>query len=381
MPIEVIKVNKKLTTVPVQFTPAFYKKAVKAYKEGDYRNLIALMEQAELDSHVSGCLQARNAGYSRDWRVTEVSQNAQDQAVRDFVNEVFKNLNMDELFEDIIDGKFKIYAVISLVWEIIDNQQVITNTAKLHQKYFRRDPKDEILKLDFGKDLRDIPADAALIIETLRNPVLLPVVRDYILKEFGVESWASFIEMFGEAFVIGYYPPGSGDDFKKEVDDAVNAIGQSARGTAPEGTKFEIHEATRNTGDQDRFVDRCDKAISITLLGHENAVAESTGFQVGENLTGYKVKREIAIKDIKFIERYIQKLIKMLVDRNYGGVTQYPKFSIDKSEPINVREHILALEGAYNQGLQIDPNDWGKVGVTILEGQKPLQKPVIPLLD
>lgn len=375
-----ITVNKKIGHTNVSFSPAFYKRAVENYKNGNLREVIALIEQAELDTHVAGCLLGRRAGFLKDWRVSAVSESAADMKVKNFIESVFMGLDMRELFEDIQEARLKKFSVVNLLWEVLDGKQVIVKTEKLNQRYFRYDPSG-ILKVDFGdKDLRAIPLDGALVSETTRMPVLLPVLRDYILKEFGLESWASFLEKFGEAIIIGKYPPGASTEFKTEIENAVKTIAAASTGIMPQGTEIELKEAQRHTGDHESFVNNADKGIAISILGHANSVEQSPGLQVGDNTSSYRVRREVALGDIFFIEQQISRLVKILVDRNFG-TARYPLFTIDKSEPINVNEHLEVLRFAWETGYRINPDEVAKLGIFKYEDQEPLERQNFNLLD
>jgi len=372
-----ITVNKKIGNTKVTFTPDYYRKALKQYEDGDMRGLIRMIEKSEVDDMISGCLTGRRAGFSRDWRLTEASESPKDIQIKEFVESVLMGLNLDDLFENIFEAKKKIYSVIGLTWEIIDGKQVITKAEFLAQKYFRYDPKDNILKIDWVNRLEEIEKDSALVCEFKKNPILLAPLRDYILKEFGLESWAGFIETFGEAFVIGKYPAGSGDEFKNELTTSIDNIASSTRGIMPDTSNIEIIESKRNTGDHEKFVARCDKGISIAILGHAKAVdGQQSGIQVGDNSEAFRVRRDLAVSDIKYIEQAMFSLVKMLVDRNFS-TKKYPAFSIDKSEPINVTERLKVLDSAYDKGMKIHPAEYGKLGIYVYEDQEPLVNPLL----
>lgn len=55
-----IQVNKKIGIQNVEFTPSFYKNAYRQYQQGVYRDLIAMMNRAETDSHVVLSLPTRD---------------------------------------------------------------------------------------------------------------------------------------------------------------------------------------------------------------------------------------------------------------------------------------------------------------------------------
>lgn len=363
-----IKVSDKIGTTFVDYTPAFYRRAVRNYKNGDYKDMIAMFEQTELDSIVMGCLEGREDGYKRDWRVTEASASAQDKTVKEFVESVFMEINMRDLFDDIFDARKKLYSVIDYNWQVVNGKQII-RPEKINQKYFRRDPKDKILKVDWGNDLREIPIDAALICESRKVPLLIPVSRDFILKEVGIESMASYLETFGEPFIIGKYPPGADADFIASVEAAVKALAMSSRGTMPEGTTIEIIESKRNTADHAGFIKIAKEGIAVTILGHENAVSTQPGLQVGENEAPYRASRAKTKADIFFIEENIRRVIKLLVQKNFGGVTTFPIFTIDKTEPINADERLKVIDSAYNKGYKIAADEFALLGLKKADDQ------------
>jgi len=224
-----------------------------------------MMKEAETDSLVSGCLQGRQAGFMQTLSFEPFDpDNAQDVERAEWYKGVFRGLKERSLFKTIINAKKYGYQVLEFEWETIDLLNVPVKMIDWDQKYFTYDVKgDGKLKVIGQKGKLDEIHDEAIIIETKENPILLPVLKDFILKEFGVQAWASFIETFGEGFIIGYYPPGSDPTFRKDLDDAVKLIGSSTRGTAPEGSSIEVTESQRNTGDHDKFVSACEKGLSL----------------------------------------------------------------------------------------------------------------------
>lgn len=95
--------------------------------------------------------------------------------------------------------------------------------------------------------------------------------------------------------------------------------------------------------------------------------------QVGQNVSAYRVKREIAISDIYFIESMMNKMIEKicLVNFNTGNL---PKFSIDKSKPIDLSEHLNIIKHAYEMGYKLHPDEFSKLGLFRFNDQKPIKK-------
>lgn len=368
-----IKVNKAIGNINVSFTPAFYKRAYTNYKNGDFKDLLALIERAEIDSFISGCLTARHAGYKRSYEIKPISDEKKDKDVALFVKQTFDNIYMREFFEDMIDARMKYYSVIALEWDVVEGKQVPIYTEKFEQKYFKYDPKDNYLKIDFGKTLEDIPADGAFVLESSRKPIMLTVLKDYIRKEFGEESWTSFLETFGEAFIIGKYPPGASAEQRTETEEGVNKIAMSTRGIVPEGTEIELIETKRSAGDHKDYKQDCNEGISMALLGHKDAAGSDKEMQIGDNQSGIQVKKDIAIDDMYWIQEKIRPFIKMIVDRNFS-VAKYPPLIFDMSDKVDIRTKLTAAEIGLGAGAEIDAKFLIELGIPVTNTDQPLKQ-------
>ena len=367
-----ISVDKKLGRSKPSFTPTYYKKAYEQYKSGVVRHLIALMKEAEVDSHVQGCLIGRRAGFQRDWSISPYdSDNSTDQERAEIISDMFSEMDVRTLFKKIHEGVSFIYSVIDFEWEVVNNLLWITDFKFYEQHYFKL--IDDEVRIDNGsKTGLEIP-QSVMVARSRDLPIMLSVLREFILKNFGLESWASFLETFGEAIIIGKYPAGAGEEMIAAVDAAVNAIASSSRGSMPNDGSIEIVETNRTGGDHKTFKEAMDKGISISLLGHANAVEDSSGMRIGENLAPFKVRREIALDDIAFIESKMNWLVRLYYEQNYSD-GRYPKFVIDKSEPIVVTERIQVIDCAYDKGFIIHPDEFRKLGLKVDPNQQTMQR-------
>jgi phage gp29-like protein len=377
---KILLVNKNIGSINVSFTPEYYKRAYNGWINGDLRYLLALIDRAETDGYISGLLTARHAGYKRSYEIAPFRDRGkdptpQDEDIAGFVSEVFDGLFMREFFEDMIDARMKWYSVISLEWDIINGKQVPVYAEKLHQKYFKYDKKDNILKIDWGKELREIPPDSAFVIEAARLPIMLTVLKEYIMKEFGEESWSSFLEVFGEPFIIAYYPPGADPKIKEETETGVKAIGKSLRGVLPKGTDINIIESKRTGGDHKDYHQARRENISIALLGHMDAAGSDRKMQIGDNTAGIQVKWDIAIDDMYWIEEKIKRFIRMMVNRNFN-TNRYPSAIIDKSQSVDAKTKLQAADQALEGGAKIDAKFYKQYGIPIIS-EDPIQKRTI----
>lgn len=90
----------------------------------------------------------------------------------------------------------------------------------------------------------------------------------YLFRNFGVQSLAELLEVYGIPVKIGKYPSGTGKSEQRDLLRAVMALGRSAGGIIPQEMQIEITEAA--SGSADPFmalVNWAEKSISKCILG------------------------------------------------------------------------------------------------------------------
>lgn len=372
-----VRVNPKIGTPRVEFNPAFYKKARKAYGEGRMRDIIALMREAATDGHVAGCLIGRNAGFQRSYTVTSPDEYEIDPDLLAWMSRTIRRLRPHALLKRLHEAVKYEFAVVDFPeWDTDDRGfQVPTRYQYYEQKYFRYEGEGHSRRIvvDWGKTFQEV-GEATLVAECEEMAAMLPVLAAFILIEFGREAWTAFMEVFGMGIIIGYYPPGVDDTIKDATQDAVDSIAMRSRGTAPKGSEIVIHEAGRNTGDHKDYIQEAKEDISVALLGHANAVKNSRGLQVGENLTSYKVRFELAVDDMLFLDEQMQRLVDLIWAQNIGD-GRPPVFQLDKTPPLDISEELRKLETAFRHGARYHVDHLRKLGLTIHPDQEWIEPP------
>ena len=364
-----LSVPRRSSRPRVSYSPGGFKRARQQYDAGNLSPLIRLMQGAAEDSHVAGCLMGRRSGYMRPWAL--VSPDDDDVAVerRDWLTGVLQRLEIRGLTEAIHDGRLYGYSVIDFDWSVEDGRQVPTAWEHFDPHHFRYDDDGE-LRLIRGNKLEQL-TPTCLVVVPRRHPAMAPATRDYILKDYGVEAFASFLENFGEPFIMAKYPPGADDAFKAEVQKALDEIASSARGMAPEGTSIEVHQSTNYTGAHDTFIDRAEKGISISLLGHANAVEQGSGLQIGDHPSSYEVRHDLAVDDMHFIDAALSRFVAEVYRRNFAD-GRPPLFALHKQRPVDGKQHTDIVRTWYGMGLTIHPDEARKVGLYVDADQPPL---------
>ena len=372
-----IDVNTKLAPRSVTFRPWFYRSAAKRYKNGDHRDFIALMKESRKDALVAGALNGRKAGYLQDIQVRPFEDSDQDANRAQALQRVINNLKPRKLMKAFHEAQLYFYVVVDYDWDIVDGLQVPVGFEKFDQRHFIFDDDNhkftaETLRIDFGREKREIEPTASVLVND-ELPVMWPVVMSYILKDHGLESWASLIENFGEPFIISRYPPGITDTEKAEIDKELTKIAQSTRGRMRNDSELDLVERSGSDSPHKDFTESAEKAISIAILGHANAVQDSNGMTVGQNQMPFQVAQNIAGDDVYFQQEAFNELIKTIYRRNWAD-RRFPSAVLRKPDSTPMKERRENIRLAFDIGAEVQPDDLRKLGLTITEDQGSLQK-------
>ncbi len=151
------------------------------------------------------------------------------------------------------------------------------------------------------------------------------------LKKGGFKDWSYFQTRFGQPLVKVGVPENTqtGDD----ADKAATRIFEAAeRGTGikvPKNLDVSFLEAMRSgTATQKDFVDACNREISVTVLGVTLTTDEgkNTGTHALGSVHAEKEATTILFDSIMLSSAINDQLIKRLVNFNFPGVENYPRF-------------------------------------------------------
>lgn len=370
-----IAVDKSASRPRVQFTPLYFRKAYDAWKKGRRSQLVELMREARVDGVVKGCLIGRHAGLMQPIDVIAYDDAEVSVQRRDWLAGVLQRLKPRRLLKAMFEARLYGYVVIDFEWAVVDGLQVPVSFRRYDQHYFRYEgqPPDLELRIDHGGRTEPIPADA-LVIEADDQPEMLVVLSLYILKNFGWETWAGFMETFGEGFLLAEHPLGWDDKQKKELKEGLRDLGASGRGVVPEGTKIHHFGGASGAAGNEVFKQAADTEISIALLGHGDAVMNARGStQIGDNTTSFKVREEVATDDLYWADDHLQEIVERIWARNFADGTT-PEAATRKPQRIDVKEHRESVRMAFDHGLTLHPDEYRKLGLYVYEEQQPIRR-------
>jgi phage gp29-like protein len=327
---------------------------------------LKLYDEIDRDAHAGSVLQTRYLSVvGKEWEVVPAESAARpdrpgaesrEKVVADFVSGVLENCNFDQARGELLQGILYGYYVCETMWKVREKDRAIV-VDKLFAKHPRRfifTPDRELRLLTWENLLKGqaLPERKFFVFrygdsdnpygKGLGQRLFWPVW----FKKHGIKFWAVFLEKFGAPTPVGKYPNGASEEEKNRLLAILAAI-QTETGIAiPEGMIIEYLEAKRSgTADYKEFQAFMDAQISKAVLG-QTATTEGTPGKLGNEQTQAEVRQDIIEADADLLDAALNEtLIKWIVDYNFPGVTQYPKFltharpkpNLDKQSQIDER--------------------------------------------
>lgn len=156
----------------------------------------------------------------------------------------------------------------------------------------------------------------------------------YLFKHYAANDLAEFLEIYGLPMRLGTYPNGASSNEKQKLAYAVAAIGHSASGIIPDGTKIEFIEAAKGSGEPFKtMMDWCESTQSKVILG--GTLTSQADGKSSTNALGNvhnEVRHDLLKSDAMQIASSLSRFIKLICEVN-GWQGRTPKFVFDTNEP------------------------------------------------
>ncbi len=301
----------------------------------------SIYKEILFDSHVDACITSRGSGVlAREYDIISTSSRRVDKKILTFIKENFYHLDIDSIIKSILNAIYFGFSVLEKIYSTDGNFIYLENLIEKPQEWFAFDEENNLVfKGAFLKTERVDENKVELIQHnaTYINPYgdrkLSKVFWPVSFKKGGIRFWVDFAEKFGNVFL--YVKTTSGekrDEMAKALEDMIqNAVGVF------ESTD-EIHELNvEKSGSSNLYSDLlnfCNSEISKSILGQTLTTEEGrrTG-TYAQAKVHFEVRQDIIENNCKFVKKYIDKIIKKLVDLNFKDVENYPEFIFYEEEP------------------------------------------------
>ncbi|MDR1646825.1 MAG: DUF935 domain-containing protein [Zoogloeaceae bacterium] len=179
----------------------------------------------------------------------------------------------------------------------------------------------------------------------------------FLFQSFALRDWVTFIETFGKPLRLGRYDSttASPADIAKLIE-AVQALGMDAAAILPKSMLIEYPEVPNARGDNQLWralLEYLDRQVSKLVLGQTLTAdtGESGGGSYALGGVHNEVRMDILADDaLRFCETINRDLIRPLVNLNFPGITDYPRYTLRVEEPEDMTALIDIVEKAVAMG-------------------------------
>ena len=345
--LTVARVQDKYSEYPSNgLTPVRLAEIFREADTGDVMRQMELFEEMEEhDPHLFSQLQTRkNAVTGLDFEITAFGDEPRDKEIAEFVEEQLNGIEgMEDIETDLLDAIGKGIAVSEILWGYDGGRVVVREIKNRHQKRFFWDGVDDSFRCRTDETPSGIllPKNKFIIHKykarsghPSRAGVLRVCAWMYLFKNYDIKDWISFAEVYGLPFRLGKYAPGSSDEEKRALMQALIQLGADAAGIIPEGASIEFvtTEKTSSTDLYERLARYCDEQISKAILG-QTLTSDSGGGSYAQSKTHNEVRHDLTVADCKALAATLRRdLIRPLVLFNFGEEKRIPRIRFDCEE-------------------------------------------------
>lgn len=306
-------------------------------------------DKLELDTTTKIALNKRKMALSsREWQVDAASEDTKDKQAAEFVEKVFKKINLNSLAVKLADAILKGFVPAEVLWQISEEGVTIQDIKVRHQDRFLFDTDSKLrikTKQNYlnGEEVSENKFIVHSYGDKYDNPYGVGLGQNLywlvFFKNQDLQYWLKFLEKFGNPTVIGEY---DNESQQKALEDAVRGIQNDTGVTIPKGSILRLLENdTKSSTDSYKvLIDYLDKQILQLVLGETltTDVGDSGSYAAGSVHNNIRI--ELVKSDLKEIaETLNNSVVKWLVDYNFTNVKQYPKLKwiVEEKENLNAR--------------------------------------------
>lgn len=315
---------------------AAWKSAVNAAKYGRRNQLYRLYENLLADGVFSRAIEKRTEAITN---AELIFTDAKGEPV-EAINELIDTPEFEHFLSEIMEAK---------AWgvSVIDVMSALPFACYSVPRRNLNTLKKVILKDEYAEDGMPWEGNMYLIeVNNSRDPLgFIYKAAPYIIyKRGGFGDWAEFVEVFGMPFKLGSYSAHD-TDTRDELLKALKMAGSAPYMVKPKEADVAFIEAKSNSNGAlyDKFLDRCDKEILITILGQTMTTVD--GSSKSQSETHKEVEEDINKSDRKFVRRILNRnLLPILESAGLpvkGGKFVFP----EQGETLTTKERVdIALK-------------------------------------
>lgn len=314
-----------------------------------------------LDPHIYSCIQSRKAGImGMEW---EIFSSNKDSTEVEFIENCLDNLDLNRIFNDILDAPFYGYQPLEIYWELDENNMIvpIDIIAKPPQWFkFSSSGQLKFMAKNNTHDGLSAPPRKMLLaqhqadyINPYGKSVLSRCYHHAMFKQGGMELWLMFIEKYGMPLLVGSVGSNADNNVTRKVWEILMNLKTDGVAAIPDTVTVANVNTGMNTASTDAYlklIHYCNAELSKNILSQTLTTEAGDTGSYAMSQTHMEVRKDVVISDSKIIMAVMNQLIKWIIDLNFNNVEDKPKFVLYSDLIIDLQlaqRDKLLFEGGY----------------------------------
>lgn len=305
-------------------------------------NAIQTYRELLSDAHIGGCVRRRHAAIKAMERGIE--DDAADPARVAILNELFRRLPMAKIIDGALAGALYGYQPLEIMWEQRPDGILPADIVAKPPEWFAfgQDGELRFLARDAGINGVEVPPRKFLVASynaSYNNPYgvgdLSLCYWPAVFKRGGFRYWATFVEKYGQPWLVGKLPPTASKETSDKMLDSLEDMIGSAVATIPDDSSIEIVEAASRSQSTDAYKELllfCRAEIAMAILG-QNQTSEATS-TLASATVGLEVAKDINRGLAEMLVEVFGQLIAWIYEIN-GWPGQLPRFAFWERESVD----------------------------------------------
>ena len=340
-------------------------------RSADHGDPVRYLELAEAieerDSHYVGVLGTRKRAVSQlDITVEDSDDSPIGVEMAERVRKWLKRGELtNELFH-ILDAVGKGYSFTEIIWESSEGQWQPKELKLRDPRWFRFERHNLETPLMLDNSGNEVPLPAFRFIHArmqaksglaLRSGIARVAAWTWMFKAFTQRDWSIFSQTYGQPLRIGKYGPGTSEDDRNKLFQAVANIAGDCAAIIPESMMIEFITAQNMGSSTEHYEKRCDwldRQTSKLVLG-QTATTDAVTGGLGSGKEHREVQEDIETADAQDLGAILNRdLIIPWMQFEFGPQKTYPRLVIARPEAEDLKAWTDAAVPWVQVGLEVD---------------------------
>ncbi len=319
------------------------------------------------DAHAWSCIQSRKSG-SINSEIT-ILPNGTDENKIELIEQIFSNLNMEQIFRDILEAVFFGYQPMEIYWQKKGDYIIPEKIVAKPQDWFYFDLIGNLKYRSYQEKKDEITPEYKIICPqheaSFDNPYGVALLSKCYwpiqFKSGSMRFWVTMAEKYGMPMLLGKYTRGATFQEAEKLANSLMELVQDSVIVTPSDIEVSLHEPNRVSSVAlfKELINLCNAEISKAILS-QTLTTELSGGSFAATSVHQEIRREIIASDIKIIESTLNQIIKYIFEINFTNEINIPKAKLlaDDLDYSQKLERDIRL--SKDAGLKFNKNYWIK---------------------